>query len=109
LESLQSAFASRANMAFSGLPNMQQAQAHSDYSFPLSPPNPPATHVEMLDLPKLMKNPHVQTMYNKYQEATTQIVSALDMQKSLWKENTDLRSEIQSVSAELQLLKANML
>ena len=48
-------------------------------------------------------------MYNKYQEATTQIVSALDMQKSLWKENTDLRSEIQSVSAELQLLKANML
>jgi hypothetical protein len=96
-------------MAFSGLHNMQQAQAQSNYSFPLSLPNSPVTHVEMLNLPELMKNPHVQTMYNKYQEAIMQIVNALNMQKFLWKENTDLRSEIQSVSTELQLLKANML
>ncbi|KIM76648.1 hypothetical protein PILCRDRAFT_12690 [Piloderma croceum F 1598] len=57
----------------------------------------PATQVESLTLPELMKNPHVQTMYNNWKDASAQIVQGAQMQHKLWTENNRLNAEIQTL------------
>jgi hypothetical protein len=51
--------------------------------------------VESLALPDLMKNPHVQAMYNGWKDAA-------QMQQSLWKENARLRAEVNALHEERQ-------
>lgn len=63
--------------------------------------------IQSLELSDLLKNEHVRQLFNRYQEATSQVVKASEMQKTLWNENTRLTSELQSTSAELQSLKAS--
>jgi len=55
----------------------------------------PPTQVESLSLPELMKNPHVQTMYNNWKDASAQVVESAQMQQTLWKENKRLNDELQ--------------
>jgi hypothetical protein len=56
----------------------------------------PPTQVESLSLPELMKNPHVQTMYDNWKNASAQVVESAQMQQSLWKENKRLNDELQA-------------
>jgi hypothetical protein len=57
----------------------------------------PSTQVESLTLPELMKNQHVQTMYNNWKDASVQIVQGAQMQQKLWTENNWLNAEIQAL------------
>ena len=50
----------------------------------------PSVQVESLTLPELMKNQHVQTMYN-------QMMQGSQMQQKLWNENTRLNAQIQAL------------
>ena len=54
----------------------------------------PSAQVESLSLPELMKNEHVQTMYNNWKDASAQVVQATQMQQTLWHENTRLNAEV---------------
>ena len=53
--------------------------------------------IESLTLHDLMKNPHVLTMYNNWKDASTQVVQAAQMQQTLWKENSRLNAEVNSL------------
>ena len=50
----------------------------------------PSVQVESLTLPELMKNQHVQMMYN-------QMMQGSQMQQKLWNENTRLNAQIQAL------------
>jgi len=91
------------NMAFTG-PQGNYQEFNYDLHLP-SLTSPPS--VESLELSELLKNEHVRKLFTKYQEATTQVVQASEMQKTLWKENMRLNSELQSTAAELQSLKSS--
>src|ERR1700759_2364003 len=61
---------------------------------PSNPPSIPNIQVEALTLPDLMKNPHVQAMYNSWKEASAQVVQGAQLQHSLFKENNRLTAEV---------------
>lgn len=47
-----------------------------------------------LALPELMRNPHVQMMFNNWKDASAQVVQGAQMQQSLWTENKRLTDEV---------------
>lgn len=57
----------------------------------------PSIQVESLTLPDLMKNPHVQAMYNSWKEASAQVIQGAQMQHSLFKENNRLTAEVSAL------------
>jgi len=61
---------------------------------PSNIPSIPHIQVEALTLPDLMKNPHVQAMYNSWKEASAQVVQGAQLQHSLFKENNRLTAEV---------------
>jgi hypothetical protein len=61
--------------------------------------NPP---IESLALPDLMKNPHVQAMFNNWKDASNQVVQTAQMQQTLWQENCRLNAEINALQANRQ-------
>lgn len=54
--------------------------------------NPP---IEALELPELLKNPHILSMYKSWTDAT-------QMQHNLWQENQRLRNELEALKLEQQ-------
>ena len=76
------------------------------FSFQFDPPNPqtgqtsnstPSIQIEELTLPDLMKNQHVQAMYNDWKDASSQVIKASQIQQSLWQENSHLSAEVNSL------------
>jgi len=65
-------------------------------------PRPPSIQVESLTLPDLMKNQHVQSMYSNWQDASTQVIQAAQMQQSLYKENLRLNAEVTALQEKHQ-------
>src|SRR5947209_17179062 len=78
---------------------------------PLPPPQPPPpslqlplshssmfsqSPIEVLDLPELLKNPHVQSMDKNWQEASKQVVQALKTQQALFQENATLQLRLKN-------------
>jgi hypothetical protein len=61
-------------------------QLQYDNHYPLS--------VESLDLPDLMKNPHVQSMYKSWSDASQQVVQSAQLHNSLLQENMRLNAEV---------------
>jgi hypothetical protein len=57
----------------------------------------PGIQIEELSLPDLMKNQHVQAMYNDWKDASNQVVKASQMQQSLWQENFHLNTEVSAL------------
>jgi hypothetical protein len=55
--------------------------------------------VEMLDLPDLMKNHHVQLMYKNWQDASNQIVQAVQIQQKLYEENLRLQHQVEELKS----------
>lgn len=72
------------------------------FNFNAPNPEPSGVQVESLTLPDLMKNPHVQAMYNSWQEASNQVVQSAQMQQTLWKENARLNAEVNSIQEKHQ-------
>ena len=56
--------------------------------------NAPSAQVESLSLPELMKNEHVQAMYNNWKHVSAQVVQDAQMHHTLWQENTRLSAEV---------------
>ncbi|KAI0945091.1 hypothetical protein AcV7_001721 [Taiwanofungus camphoratus] len=56
--------------------------------------------IKTLELPELMKNPHVFQMYQKLNDVTTQVVEVAKTQNLLYSENKQLLEEVQSLRAE---------
>jgi septal ring factor EnvC (AmiA/AmiB activator) len=77
------------------------------YSSSLPHSNSSGLKVESLELPELLKNPLVQQMYDHAQQAASQVMKDNEEIKSLWKENRNLSTELQSVRNELQTLKTS--
>ena len=67
----------------------------------------PATPVETLSISDLMKNPHVQSMYNSYQEMANQVLQGAQLQQNLWQEKQNLWQENCRLSAEVRALQVN--
>jgi len=59
----------------------------------------PTVQVESLSLADLMKNRHVQNMYNKWQEASNQVIQSAQMQQNLWQENSRLTAEVNALQS----------
>jgi hypothetical protein len=59
----------------------------------------PSIQVESLSLPELMKNHHVQTMYNQWKDASNQVIQAAQMQQALWQENCRLTAEVNALQS----------
>jgi hypothetical protein len=68
--------------------------SHFEHFDPFQVPVPSGPQVESLSLPELMRNPHVQTMYNNWKDASAQVVQGAQMQQSLWTENKRLTDEV---------------
>jgi hypothetical protein len=49
-----------------------------------------------------MKNQHVQSMYSNWQDASTQVIQAAQMQQSLYKENLRLNAEVTALQEKHQ-------
>ena len=67
----------------------------------------PAMPVETLSISDLMKNPHVQSIYNSYQEMANQVLQAAQLQQTLWQEKQNLWEENCRLSAEVRALQVN--
>lgn len=65
-----------------------------------------AMPVETLSMADLMKNPHVQSIYNNYQEMANQVLQSAQLQQTLWQEKQNLWQENCRLSAELRALQA---
>jgi len=58
---------------------------------------PPVPGVETLSLAEVMKNPIVQRMYNTLQDATDKVMQSVQIQQSLYQENTRLSAEVKEL------------
>jgi len=58
---------------------------------------PPVPGVETLSLAEVMKNPIVQRMYNTLQDATDKVMQSVQIQQSLYQENTWLSAEVKEL------------
>ena len=65
----------------------------------------PAMPVETLSMADLMKNPHVQSIYNNYQEMVNQVLQSSQLQQTLWQEKQNPWQENCRLSAELRALQ----
>jgi hypothetical protein len=57
----------------------------------------PPVQVEALSLAEVMKNPIVQRMYNTLQEATDKVMQGVQIQQSLYQENSRLNAEVKEL------------
>ena len=60
-------------------------------------PGTPDLQLESLIPPKVMKNPHVQALFNSFKDALNQLIQGVEIQNSLWRQNQQLQAEIQSL------------
>ena len=65
----------------------------------------PTIPVETLSIADLMRNPHVQSMYNNSQELTSQVLQSAQLQQTLWQEKQNLWQENCCLSAEVRALQ----
>lgn len=75
-------------------PNFSNGSSSNTLAGPL-----PTIQVENLSLADVMKNPIVQRMYNSWQEATDKVMQGVQIQQSLYKENTQLNARIKELQA----------
>jgi hypothetical protein len=68
----------------------------------------PAILVETLSIADLMRNPHVQSMYNNSQELTNQVLQSSQLQQTLWQEKQNLWQEKQNLWQENCRLSAEV-
>jgi hypothetical protein len=66
---------------------------------------PLPTPIETLSISDLMKNPHFQSIYNKYQEMVNQVLQAAQLQQTLWQEKQNLWQENCHLSAKVRALQ----
>jgi hypothetical protein len=68
----------------------------------------PSILVETLSIADLMRNPHVQSMYNNSQELTNQVLQSAQLQQTLWQEKQNLWQEKQNLWQENCRLSAEV-
>lgn len=74
--------------------NGSQPDFRVSQNFSLQTPTVP---VENLSLSEVMKNPHVQRMYNTLQEATDKVMQGVQIQQTLYQENSRLAAEVKEL------------
>ena len=80
-------------MSYTGIPPHDSVNFHA---YPLGASIQPTLvpSIETLELPDLMRNPHVQSLFKQFQDATTQVIQAADTQKLLYNKNICLNTEL---------------
>ena len=81
---------------------MFNATGHSDTFF--STPTIPLTDAEIksLTLSDVMKNPHVQLIYNNWNTAASQVMKSSEMHDKLWQERCRLQAELESLKQNIR-------
>ena len=60
-------------------------------------PGTPNLQLESLTLPEVMKNPHIQALFNSFKDASNQLIQGMEIQNMLWRQNQQLQAKIQSM------------
>ena len=53
--------------------------------------------LETLTLSEVIKNPHVQALFNSFKDASNQLIQGTEIQNMLWRQNQQLQAKIQSM------------